>query len=68
MKNKNISIAFIFTLIIIVANSAISLAQVLPPPPPGPSAVPLDPLSWLLLGAGGVVAGKKYLDNKKSKK
>lgn len=68
MNNKNYIIAFLFTCVIIVTSSVVSQAQILPPPPPEASGVPLDPFSWLLLGAGGLVAGKKYLDGRKLKK
>lgn len=67
MNNKNYFIALLFTAVIVVASPMISQAQILPPPPPD-SSVPLDPLSWILLGAGGVAAGKKYYDIKKMKK
>lgn len=36
-------------------------------PPPDPPNIPLDPFSWVLLATGGVVAGKKYYDYRKSK-
>lgn len=42
-------------------------AQILPPPPPAPLAAPIDPLSWVILGAGGIAAGRKYLNDKKKK-
>ena len=66
MNNKNIVTLFIICLFIL-AGPVIVKAQILPPPPPD-SSVPLDPLSWVILGAGGVAAGKKYLDNKKKNK
>jgi hypothetical protein len=48
-------------------------AQVAPPPGPlggpGPAAgAPLDPLSWLLLGAGGTAAAGKYYKSKRNSK
>ncbi len=47
-------------------------AQVAPPPlplggPPPAADVPLDPLSWLLLGAGGTAAAGKYYKSKRNK-
>lgn len=30
------------------------------------AAVPLDPVSWVVLGAGGVLAGKRYYDSRKN--
>lgn len=39
-------------------------AQILPPPPPpNNTGVPLDPLSWLMLAAGGAFAYRKYRKN-----
>ena len=67
MNYKKISIALLLTCFIVLGTAVISHAQILPPPPPDSSA-PLDPLSWLLLGAGGIFAGKKYYDTKKTKK
>lgn len=37
------------------------------PPPPDPGQIPLDPMSWVLLGAGGAIAAKKYYDKNKTK-
>ncbi|GIV33772.1 MAG: hypothetical protein KatS3mg031_1307 [Chitinophagales bacterium] len=34
---------------------------------PPPSAVPLDPASWLLLAGGGVLVGKKIYDSANKK-
>lgn len=65
--NYKIIVGLLFTCIMLVASTAIVQAQILPPPPPD-SSVPLDPLSWVLLGAGGIFAGKKYYDSKKLKK
>ena len=50
-------------------------AQVTPPPtvvpppttPPPTAGVPLDPFSWLMLGAGGAAAAGKYYKSRKSK-
>lgn len=42
-------------------------AQILPPPPQPPTGgtgVPLDPVSWVVLGAGGAYAYKKYRNSK----
>lgn len=36
-----------------------------PLPPSGQT--PLDPVSWVLLGAAGAFAGKKYYDSRKEK-
>lgn len=35
-------------------------------PPPDPQAVPLDPLSWVLLASGGVIGAKKYYNSRRS--
>ena len=50
--------------VILIATSTMLNAQIPPPPPPG-GAGPLDPISWILLGAGGAMAGKKYYDKRK---
>ncbi len=36
-----------------------------PDPPPPPEGVPLDPLSWMLLAAGGGIAMRKMLKAQK---
>ena len=59
---------FVFFTVIFVVFCTVSVyAQILPPPPPGPGA-PLDPLSWIILGAGGALAGKRYIESRKKKK
>jgi hypothetical protein len=50
---------------ILIATPFVSLAST--PPPGPPQAVPLDPLSWVLLASGGAIGAKKYYDYKKSK-
>jgi hypothetical protein len=55
--------------------TGILYAQVTPPPtvvpppstPPPASGVPLDPFSWLMLGAGGAAAAGKYYKARKAK-
>jgi hypothetical protein len=50
-------------------------AQVTPPPtvvpppttPPPTAGVPLDPFSWIMLGAGGAAAAAKYHKVRKGK-
>ena len=68
MKNKKISFSLLLTCLVIICSTVGSLSQVLPPPPPAAGGAPLDPLSWVLLGSGGVFAGKKYLDKRKNNK
>ena len=34
-------------------------------PLPPASGTPIDPVSWVLLGAAGAIAGKKYYDSRK---
>jgi hypothetical protein len=41
-----------------------SYAQPIPPA----GQVPLDPVSWVILGAAGVFAGKKYYDSTREHK
>jgi len=60
MKN----LFFVFTAIIVLAMCS---TDVFSQPPPDPQAIPLDPVSWVLLASGGAIAGKKYYDYRKSK-
>jgi hypothetical protein len=54
--------------------AGILYAQVTPPPtvvpppttPPPTAGVPLDPFSWIMLGAGGAAAAGKYYRVRKS--
>ena len=72
MKNNAIKfIKSIFIIAILYFGIQTASAQVLPPPGPapsgggGPAAVPLDPVSWIMLAAGGGIAAKKYANQKK---
>jgi hypothetical protein len=55
-------------LLVFGLSGAALYAQVTPPPtvvpppttPPPTAGVPLDPFSWLMLGAGGAAAAGKY--------
>ena len=67
MKNRKTSVSLFLTFLVVIGSTAVSLAQILPPPPTS-SGAPLDPLSWLLLAAGGAFAGKKYLDRRSKDK
>jgi hypothetical protein len=56
----------------VLVTAGVSRAQVVPPPttppptaPPPTAGVPLDPFSWLMLGAGGAAAAGRYYKNKK---
>lgn len=64
MNNTHITTILLLALLLVCSLSA--TAQV--PPPPPPQEVPLDPLSWALLGAGGAAAVKKYRDMKRKRK
>jgi hypothetical protein len=71
MKNS----LFVFSLCLMLAFSVKNaFSQILPPPSPGPSsgpapaAVPLDPVSWVMLASGGGLAAKKYYDKRQSDK
>lgn len=55
-----IAIALVFFGLLIVNET---FAQPLPPA----GQTPLDPVSWVLLGAAGAMAGKKYYDSRKEK-
>jgi hypothetical protein len=58
----------LFTFILMVSTNLVIKAGIpIPPPPGGAAGTPLDPISWVLLGAGGVAAGKKYYDKRKEK-
>ena len=57
MKNRNKNILTIIAVAALMIAPMITFAQ--PPPPPPPGAVPLDPISWLLLFAGGAVVAFK---------
>jgi len=68
MSKHQLFYSILFTVLIVLVTSTITNAQVVPPPPPAsPAGAPLDPISWVLLGAGGAVAGKKYYDKRKQK-
>jgi hypothetical protein len=64
MKNSFLTY-FVIVIVISIAIPAVSLAGT--PPPGPPQAVPLDPVSWVLLASGGAIGAKKYYDYKKSK-
>lgn len=53
----------IVILVLFVSNNAFAAS----PPPPDPGQIPLDPMSWILLGAGGAIGAKKYYDRNKAK-
>lgn len=70
----SISKVFYLSVMLFICLTAVSNAQVGPlpttPPPssPPPSAgAPLDPLSWVILGAGGAAAAGKYYQVRKKK-
>jgi len=68
MKNILIKATILASFIFIGLSAS---AQILPPPqlpPPGGTNVPLDPFSWVLLGAGGAYAIKRYRDGKLAEK
>jgi len=75
-KNVINFIKSIFLLAFLVIGIQSASAQILPPPSPapsgggggGPAAVPLDPVSWVMLAAGGGVAAKKYVDKRRDTK
>lgn len=67
MKQFSLTKISLLIIILVVVASLTANAQILPPPPPGPNAAPLDPFSWILLGAGGLAAGKRYFDAKRKK-
>jgi hypothetical protein len=56
----------------LILGSMASKGQVTPPPtvipppttPPPTAGVPLDPFSWLMLGAGGAAGLRKYYKKK----
>ncbi|MCG9909893.1 MAG: hypothetical protein MH137_01215 [Flavobacteriales bacterium] len=66
---------FYLTAILFVCGVITAKAQVVPPPtlppppttPPPSAGAPLDPLSWIVLGAGGAAAAGKYYNNRKNK-
>jgi hypothetical protein len=51
---------------IILFTAAITTTVYSQGPPPDPNSVPLDPLSWLILAAGGAIGVKKYFFDKKN--
>jgi hypothetical protein len=53
------------TVIILFITSAITIVYAQGGPPPDPNDIPLDPLSWLILAAGGAIGAKKYFFDKK---
>ena len=65
---KKVLIISVFTFF-----AGILYAQVTPPPtvvpppttPPPTAGVPLDPFSWIMLGAGGAAAAGKYYRGKR---
>lgn len=61
MKIINLFIIIVFSLIFINVYAA-------PAPPPLPGQIPLDPMSWILLSAGGAIGAKKYYDSRKKSK
>lgn len=77
MKNTSSYLKHVLLISILITGiSVISRGQVGPGPPPttpppttpGPvSGAPLDPLSWLVLGAGGAAAAGKYYQVRKKK-
>jgi N-acetylneuraminic acid mutarotase len=63
MNNYKILQYSLITIAILLMATLAAHAQILPPPPqppPGGAGVPLDPVSWVVLGAGGLYAYKKY--------
>jgi len=58
----------LFPKVTVTLSLLLLVAEVVRAQPPPPDGVPLDPLSWLVLGAGGAIAGKKLYDKKFGKK
>lgn len=54
------------TIVAIAAIVTLSCLKTYAQPPP--NEVPLDPISWTVLGAGAAIAGKKYYNKKFGKK
>ena len=44
-----------------------SIAQVAQAQPLPPDSTPIDPVSWIVLGAGAAIGGKKYYDARRKK-
>ena len=66
MNRYTIVTVGIFIIMILFCQEA--MAQLGPPPNPGNgSNIPLDPMSWILLGAGAAYAGNKYRKGKSDK-
>jgi hypothetical protein len=63
---KNISLTTLAILLFLLVAALPASAQ--NDPAPEPEEVPLDPLSWTLLGAGGAAAAKKYISKRKQAK
>ncbi len=73
MKNV-IEKAIYTTACMFILGVGVAKAQVAPPPtsppptvPPPTAGVPLDPFSWIMLGAGGAAAAGKYYKSRKNK-
>lgn len=65
MKTKASNISFLIIIVLFAFFVQESFASGTPPPPQ-PGQIPLDPMSWVFLGAGGAIAAKKAYDKKRN--